>query len=380
MTATKTPATRTTSQATPVQDKFVLARRELADALIERNDEIDLVLTALIAGEHPLLVGPPGTGKSLLLDSLMSWLQGAKRFSILFTKFSTPEEVFGPISVQGLKADQYRRVTTGKLPEADLAFTDEIFKASSAILNTMLRILNERVYENGDGTFRKCPLQICVAASNEWPGDQDGGKELGALFDRFLLRKKVKPIATKAGRKRLLWAKDLSPNFTSSVTPTEIAQARKEAQGLTWSTKAEESFEKIVEAINAAGIFPGDRRLRKSVQAVQAFAYLAGASQVETEHLEILAHTLWEDPTEQPEKVAKIVAKIANPVGMMVSEKLMIAEDVVAKCTPTDAVPKLQDVQKELKKLGEDPRVTRALAIVSQHIKDAYRAVVGDNP
>jgi MoxR-like ATPase len=374
MTATVTKAPKA---AQNVQAKFVAARQELASALIERDGEIDLVLTALIAGEHPLLVGPPGTGKSLLLDSLMTWLSGAKRFTILFTKFSTPEEVFGPISVQGLKADQYRRVTTGRLPEADLAFTDEIFKASSAILNTMLRILNERTYENGDGTMRKCPLQICVAASNEWPGDQDGGKELGALFDRFLLRKKVKPIVSKAGRKRLLWAKNLTPSFSSQVTPAEIAQARQEAQGMGWSEEAEEGLEKIIDAINAEGIYPGDRRLRKSVQACQAYAYLCGASEVETEHLEILAHTLWEDPTEQPEKVAKVVAKIANPVGMMVNEKLMIAEDVVAKCTPTDAVPKLQELQKELKKLSQDARVTRAIGIIGEHIKTAYRAVVG---
>jgi len=375
-----TTATKPTvsSRTISVQSKFVLARKELTSVLIERDDEIDIVLTALIAGEHPLLVGPPGTGKSLLLDSLLSWLQGAKRFNILFTKFSTPEEVFGPISVQGLKADQYRRVTTGKLPEADLAFTDEIFKASSAILNTMLRILNEKVYENGDGTFRKVPLQICVAASNEWPGEQDGGKELGALFDRFLLRKKVRPIGTKAGRKRLLWAKNLTPTFSSTVSPAEITQARQEAAALTWTQDAEDALEKIIELVNAEGVFPGDRRLRKSVGAVQAYAYLSGAQQVQVEHLEILAHTLWEDPTEQPEKVAKIVIKIANPTGMLVNEKLMIAEDVMVKCTPTDAVPKLQEVQRDLKKLPQtDNRVIKALAIVADHIKTSYRKVVG---
>src|SRR5205823_1979953 len=136
----------------PLQEKFTTMRRELSTALIERDEEIDLVLTALIAQEHVLLVGQPGCGKSLLLDSVMKWMHG-RRFSILFTKFTCPEEVVGPISIAGLKEDKYRRVTTGKLPEAELAFLDEAFKGSSAILNTLLRILNERVFENGDGTF-----------------------------------------------------------------------------------------------------------------------------------------------------------------------------------------------------------------------------------
>src|SRR5213080_3403674 len=136
----------------PAQEKFLATRQELSAALIERDEEVDVVLTALVCREHPLLVGPPGTAKSLLLDSLMAWMNGRK-FTVLFTKFTTPEEVFGPVSVAGLKEDKYRRVTAGKLPEADGAFGDEIFKASSAILNTLLRVLNERVYDRGEGVL-----------------------------------------------------------------------------------------------------------------------------------------------------------------------------------------------------------------------------------
>src|SRR5947209_5345318 len=143
----------------PVRDKFARARKELSAALIERDEEVDLALTALVAHEHLLLVGPPGCGKSLLLDSLLSWTGGAK-FSILLTKFTVPEEVCGPVSLAALKADRYVRVTTGKLPEADFAFVDEVFKASSAILNTLLRILNERTYDPGDGVTRKVPLTL----------------------------------------------------------------------------------------------------------------------------------------------------------------------------------------------------------------------------
>src|SRR5262249_16424333 len=113
-----------------VQAKFAAARRELCSALIEREDEIDVGLTALVAKEAPLVVGPPGTAKSLLLDSLMSWM-GGRRFSALLTKFTAPEELFGPISLTGLKEDRFVRVTTGRLPEADGCFLDEVFKAGS---------------------------------------------------------------------------------------------------------------------------------------------------------------------------------------------------------------------------------------------------------
>src|SRR4051794_41562910 len=115
----------------PAREKLAAARRELSSALIEREDEVDLVLTALIANEHVLLVGPPGCGKSLLLDSVLSWTGGTK-FGILLTKFTTPEEVFGPVSLSALKEDKYRRVTTRQLPRAAYIFFAPNSKAANA--------------------------------------------------------------------------------------------------------------------------------------------------------------------------------------------------------------------------------------------------------
>ena len=209
-----------------VQQKFAAMRADMKAGLIERDGEIDLVLTAMLAGEHVNLVGPPGTAKSLLLDTVMEWVfDSSTKFSCLMSKHTNPEEVFGPVSISALKQDQYRRNIENRLPTASFAFLDEIYKASSAVLNTMLRILNEREFDNGSGGMVECPLRLCVAASNEWPGGPGaGGEELGALFDRFLFRKNVVAV-TRTGRERLLRDKNLKPQLSTSITSKEIDKA-----------------------------------------------------------------------------------------------------------------------------------------------------------
>lgn len=327
-------------------EKFHMMREDLSAALIERETEIDLCLTALVAREHVLLVGPPGTAKSMLSDAIVRWLDGS-RFQILLTKFTTPEEVFGPVSLAGLKTDHYRRITTGKLPSAEVAFVDEVFKASSAILNTLLTVLNERLFDN-DGQRVACPLQLCVAASNEWPGGNGEGKELGALFDRFLLRKTVQPIASARGLDRLLW-NPTPVTLRTTLTPDELDVAQRDAQILPWSDAAKTAFHEIIREARAEGITPGDRRLRKSVGVAQAYAWTQGHAEVETDDLEALSHVLWDDPAEQPAKLAKIVGKIANPEGMKINSLLCEAEQIIGSTDLKD----LAQTATACKKLGE---------------------------
>jgi MoxR-like ATPase len=361
------------AHAPTVREQFALVRRELAAALIEREDEIDLVLTALIAREHVLLVGPPGCGKSLLLDSVLKWTGGTK-FSILLTKFTAPEEVFGPVSLAGLRADKYVRVITGKLPEADYAFVDEIWKASSAILNTLLQILNERVYDAGDGIVRNVPLKLCVAAANEWPSP-DTGKELSAVFDRFVLRTTVSPIRSQAGRQRLLWARDHVPKLTGTITPAEVELARTQAASLPWSAAAKDALEAILKELAKEGVRPGDRRQFKTVGVVRAFAFLNGADEVQPEHLEVARHCLWDSPEEQPLKAAQVIARIANPAGMRVTQLLLEAEQVLSAADVRNlaeaarAAAKLAEIDRQLAGLKGNGRVEKARAYLKEQLK-----------
>ena len=131
------------------QEKLKKIREELKQAFLERSDLIDGALCALLSSQHLLVIGPPGTAKSMLADEICRRILGAQYFQWLLTRFSTPEEIFGAVSLKGLEQDDYRRVTSHKLPEAHIAFLDEIFKANSSILNAILTLINERLFHNG---------------------------------------------------------------------------------------------------------------------------------------------------------------------------------------------------------------------------------------
>src|SRR3954465_3078442 len=168
--------------AAPLHERLRVLASTLERQFLGKDEVIRLLMIAVVAGEHCVLLGPPGTAKSALIRSLAELLQ-ARYFEYLLTRFTEPNEIFGPVDIAAFREGVYRRNTAGMLPEAEIVFLDEGFKSNSAILNALLPLLNERKYTSG-GQVIKCPLISVFAASNEVPGDET----LNAIFDRFLLR------------------------------------------------------------------------------------------------------------------------------------------------------------------------------------------------
>jgi MoxR-like ATPase len=180
-----TPAKRTgdgARDAIAIGSRFQEAARILNNAFLDKQEIIRLLIVSAIAGEHMILVGPPGTAKSALIR-MFAQLVDARYFEYLLTRFTEPNEIFGPVDIKQFREGRYNRRTEGMLPESEIVFLDEIFKSNSAILNSLLAILNERRFTNGS-EVRKVPLLSLYAASNEVPNDEN----LAAMFDRFLLR------------------------------------------------------------------------------------------------------------------------------------------------------------------------------------------------
>lgn len=359
---------------TPAQ-KFQAARETLKNALLERDEEIDLMLTCLLAGEHLCLVSPvPGLAKSHMLRALGGFLQ-ASYFEYLLTKFTEPTELFGPISLSALRADRAELLTTGMLPDASVLFLDEIWKSSSAILNCLLGVLNERVFRYGRQVV-PCRMELCLAAANEWPSAQEGSQEVGAIYDRFLVRKTVTPVTRDTSVEKLWWSSDeeLTPVFKDEMTLSldELGAARTEATRLTPTEEAAEVMRVIRKELNDANIRVGDRRARKSAKLVRAAAWLEGASQIEPAHLDVLQHCLWEDPIEQPRIAAQVVMRHANPSGLKLVEIMTAVESLTVDRSSFSAllggINKLEALEKQLKTLPESPRVKSSLKYVGQKL------------
>jgi MoxR-like ATPase len=274
-------------------EKLRKIRDLLTDGLVEREVAVRLGLLAALAGEHLLMLGPPGTAKSLIARRLHLALDDSTYFERLLTRFTVPEELFGPLSIKGLEEDRYERLTDSYLPKASIAFLDEIFKANSAILNSLLTLLNEREFDNG-AVREKTPLVAVIGASNELPD----GEELDALFDRFLLRIHVGPVTKEAFFNLLNLRGHSSPEIPDKLKLRihELKTIQEVADSVHVSTDVVALICDLRDWCIAEEIQVSDRRWRKIVKLLQVSALTNGRTEVSIWDCWLLQHCLWDTP------------------------------------------------------------------------------------
>ncbi|KAL6772366.1 hypothetical protein ACKKBG_A29945 [Auxenochlorella protothecoides x Auxenochlorella symbiontica] len=316
-----------------LRGKAQTAILSLQSGLLERETEVRLLLLAALCGEHLLLLGPPGTAKSELSRRLAE-LTGGRYFERLLTRFSVPEELFGPLSMKGLENDLYERQTSGYLPTAEVAFIDEVFKANSAILNALLTILNERLFSNGSARL-EVPLLCLVGASNELPESE----ELDALYDRFLLRRQVAQVSSaQLGNLARLAAGSLRATTQTSADGAGAAGGRLELADFhgTASTaySAVEVPDSVIDLLTTTRdylqdkceppIYVSDRRFMKAIKMLQVAAHVDGRSAVHEYDCLLLEFVLGSRPDDSQKVRAFVLETIASDPGLQQLELVFL--------------------------------------------------------
>ena len=343
-----------------VREKFLEWRAQMNTLIFERMAEINGLLLATLTRKHVVLVGPGGTAKSLVIRLLAHMIDGTVYWDYQFNKYSVPEDVFGPPSIAALKEGIFRRVTTGRLPEATHALGDEVFEANASILNGIRKILNERLFEN-DGGNVKVPLEVFMGATNLIPSEET----LAALYDRFLLRYHVRYIAEPGHFLAMLEGpktfEEFAKHVTVRTTLDEIHGAQDEVRQVVVPHPVAEAIWSIRSSLAVQGIIPSDRRWNESYELVKAKAWLLGRTQAITDDLSVLVDVLWNDPG-QKQLVQGIVLQVANPLLKKAEEEHDGIQGVWANLQKvTEDKEKMMGAVEALSKLNKALRALEAI-------------------
>lgn len=342
-------------------ERFKQLLGEMNRGIYEKETEISLSLLAALAGESIILLGPPGVAKSMVARQLKTAFRDAQSFEYLMSRFSTPDEIFGPVSIQKLKtSDTYERAVEGYLPTADVVFLDEIWKAGPAIQNTLLTVINEKIFRNGNREMH-LPLKLLVAASNELPAKGEG---LEALWDRFVIRIESRPIKLEKNFRAMLLdshADFLGPTdstdfsgFTGGLGHADFADNADFSDLKITSEEYAEWTEKICkigvkeevldaisairkslravnvdEAAERRNIYVSDRRWKNIVRLLRTSAFMQDREEVDICDLLPIYHCLWQEPEERDAIRNIVIRALFSPFAdKLVEMKNALAEDI----------------------------------------------------
>ena len=341
-------------------ERFKLLLREMNRGIYEKETEISLSLLAALAGESIILLGPPGVAKSMVARQLKNAFRDAHSFEYLMSRFSTPDEIFGPVSIQKLKtSDTYERAVDGYLPTADVVFLDEIWKAGPAIQNTLLTVINEKIFRNGNREMH-LPLKLLVAASNELPAKGEG---LEALWDRFVIRIESRPIKmeknframllevkssleVKSEERRVKNSTDLFEDTISdeqigadvSISPAEYAEWSQAIDKIGVKEEVLDAISRIRKALWAVNvdeaaerrnIYVSDRRWKNIVRLLRTSAFMQDREEVDICDLLPIYHCLWQEPEERDAIRSIVIRSLFAPFAdKLVEMKKALAEDI----------------------------------------------------
>lgn len=310
-----------------VKEKVEQLLEALNDGVFEKEEAIRLSLLTSIAGESIFFLGLPGVAKSLIARRLKFAFKDAKSFEYLMNRFSTPDEVFGPISVTQLQQDNYMRIVENYLPDAEIVFLDEIWKAGPAIQNTLLTVLNEKVFRNGKDEI-KVKLKGLISASNELPAENDGHNDsVEALWDRFIMRLVIRSVEDEGNFNSMI-SDDLKPTIDNvkpelKISDEEYKKWDKEIDTVVIPKEVYKVIDVIRKKIQQANdnlgeddkpYYISDRRWRKIVRILRTSAFLNNRKEVDLMDCFLIKDCIWNDETEI-ETVAEIVAESIRNFG-----------------------------------------------------------------
>lgn len=309
--------------------------KEVTVGLYEKETDVALSLLAALSGESIIMLGPPGTAKSMAARRLSRAFKDAKGFEYLMSRFSTPDEIFGPVSISLLKtSDRYERVVEGYLPSADVVFLDEIWKAGPAIQNTLLTVINEKVFRNGDKEIR-LPLKLLVAASNELPAKGEG---LEALWDRFVIRLESRAIIQERNFRRMLDDNcDDSPCPSHPITREEYVQWSQDIRSVNIPEGVYHCIFSLRRSLQAVkidddeyrSVYVSDRRWKNIARLLRTAAFMHDRREVVKTDLLFVYHCLWQEPEERnPVRDLLVHCVFEEETSVLSGLKARLAEDI----------------------------------------------------